>query len=334
MKGLHQGIEKIQAEFKREYYYPNYVSEISNIINNCDLCNQCKFDHRVTRMPFKVTPPTYYIRDKYIIDIWKWDNCSYLTCIDVFSKYAMVENLNHTNWVEAKRSLLKVFNAMGPPKVIKTDQDAGLVNVSLQEWYKTLNIGLEIATGKTGIADIERLHKTLNEKLRIINTGNDQELKQVAIEQTVFTYNHIITHSTTGETPYNIFFNNQPLTKDAQTVKENRINNANKTRKDYEIDTGFLDAENSRKRLDKKANPFKHAQVLRRENDDHYIVKLKNRNIRKYKTCFKRKKYSHNNISSRNQNKMILTILIYLLLVTTVATQTIQIQEIRNNRHT
>lgn len=301
LKGLHQGIEKIQAEFRTRYYYPNYITEISNIINDCDLCNECKFDHRITKMPFKITPPTYYIRDKYIIDIWKWDKSSYLTCIDIFSKYAMVEPLNHTNWVEAKRALLKIFNTMGPPRVIKTDQDAGLVNVSLQEWYKTLNIELEITTGKTGIADIERLHKTLNEKLRIINTGNDQELKQIAIEQTIFTYNHIIIHSTTGETPYNIFFNKNHPRKDAQAVKENRINNVNKNRKYYETDTRFLDAENSRKRLDKKANPFKKAKVLRKEGDDHYIVKLKNRNIKKYKTCFKKKKYTHKESSSRNE---------------------------------
>lgn len=105
---------------------------------------------------------------------------------------------------------------MGPPRAIKTDQDAGLVNVSLQECFKTLNIEIKITTGKTGISDIERLHKTLNEKLRIINTDNDQELNQIAIEQTVFTYNHIIIHSTTGETPYNIFFNKELPKKDVQ----------------------------------------------------------------------------------------------------------------------
>lgn len=54
-------------------------------------------------MPFKITPPTHEVGEKFVIDIWKWDKESYLTCIDVHSKYGMAEKLNHTNWLDAKR---------------------------------------------------------------------------------------------------------------------------------------------------------------------------------------------------------------------------------------
>lgn len=291
--GLHQGIEKIVKIFRNKYYYPNYVKEISNIINECELCNNCKNDHISNKLAFKITPPTYEIREKFVIDFWQWNKQYYLTCIDVFSKFATLEPVNSLNWIETKKALIKIFNSMGPPKTLKIDQDQGMNNVNIKNWCQELNIKLEVTTGKTGIADIERLHKTLNEKLRIINTSKDKELIYLQIEQTLFTYNHIIIHSTTGETPYNIFFNKSAPQTNPQEIKENRINNINKTRVDKPIATNYLKSENSRKRLEKISNPFKKVEVTQIEKDnEHYIVKHKNRNVRKYKTQFKRKKKS------------------------------------------
>lgn len=50
------------------------------------------------------------------------------------------------------------------------------------------------------------------------------------IEQTLFTYSHKIIHSTTDEILYNICFNQLALKFNAQLLKENEINNANKIR--------------------------------------------------------------------------------------------------------
>lgn len=229
---MHQGIDKVQNELKLKYYYPNYLTEISNIINNCKLCNECKFDHISHKIPFKITPPTYEVRDKFVVDIWKWDGTNYVTCIDVFSKFLMVERINHPNWIEIKRALLKIFNTMGSPEQIKIDQDSGLVNLSLQDWLKKLNVEIEITTSKNGISNMERVHKTLNEKLRLLNTAKDHELHNTPIEQIVYTYNHTIVHSTTGQIPFNIFFNKLTPSKDTQFEKIRRIENLSKNRKD------------------------------------------------------------------------------------------------------
>lgn len=293
ISGLHQGIEKITKLFKNEYYYPNYVKEISKIINECELCNNCKSDHINNKLPFKITPPTYETREKYVIDFWQWNKEYYLTCIDLYSKFAIAEPVKSLNWIETKKALLKIFNTMGPPKILKIDQDQGINNVNIKKWCEELHIRLEVTTGKTGIGDIERLHKTLNEKLRIINTSKDKELIYLQIEQTLFTYNHNIIHSTTGETPYNIFFNKLKPQLNPQEIKENRISNINKTRKEESIDPNYLKGENTRKRLEKINNPFKKVTVVKTESDnEHYVVRCKNRNIRKYKSQFKREKKS------------------------------------------
>lgn len=291
LEGLHQGIEKVAGYFKKRYYYPNYLKEITKIINECELCNHCKHDHIEHKLPFKITPPAYETREKFVIDFWEWDKNYFLTCIDVYSKFATAEAVKNLNWLETKKGLLKIFNTMGPPKTLKIDQDQGINNINIKQWCQQLNIKVEVTTGKTGISDIERLHKTLNEKLRIINTSDDKELKYFQLEQTLFTYNHTIVHSTTGVTPYDMFYNRLAPKINPQLVKENRINNLNKTRYENFIDTNYVNAENVRKRLNKIENPFKRVRLIEAEDDnEHFVVKFKNRNVRKYKNHFKRKK--------------------------------------------
>lgn len=51
-----------------------------------------------------------------------------------------------------------------------------------------VTVQITITTSKTGISDIERLHKT--EKLRIINCESDLENKLTKFETILFTHNH------------------------------------------------------------------------------------------------------------------------------------------------
>lgn len=78
-------------------------------------------------------------------------------------------------------------------------------NINIKKCCEELKTKLEITTCKPGTGDIERLHKILNEKLRIINSSNDKELDYSKIAQTLFTNYPNTVHSTTGKTPYKCF---------------------------------------------------------------------------------------------------------------------------------
>jgi len=101
-----------------------------------------------------------------------------VTCIDIHSKFISIIETKTTDWIESKKARLKIFNMTGKLKTIKMDQDPGLVSKSLQNWLQKENINIEITTSKNGIADIERVHKTINEKLKIINTLTDAEVNE------------------------------------------------------------------------------------------------------------------------------------------------------------
>jgi len=60
---------------------------------------------------------------------------------------------------------------MGKPVEIKSDRDSAFMCIALKLWLESEGVTLNI-TSKNGISDIERFHKTVNEKLRIITSEN------------------------------------------------------------------------------------------------------------------------------------------------------------------
>jgi len=62
---------------------------------------------------------------------------------------------------------MKVFNEMGKPQEIKADEDSSFMCVALHNWLNSKRVQVQLTTSKSGILDIERFHKTINENLRI-----------------------------------------------------------------------------------------------------------------------------------------------------------------------
>jgi len=149
---------------------------------------------------------------------------------------------------------------IGKPKTIKMDQDPGLVSKSLQNWLQKENINIEITTSKNAIADIERVHKTINETLRIINTLTDA----------TYVYNHEITHDTTGKTPAEIFLYGIKPSKNMQKQKEYKIDKINKDREEHEVDLEYTKVEKEMKRKAKLVNPFKKTGALEQNDEKHW----------------------------------------------------------------
>lgn len=79
-KLLHPGIQKTVKLFGETYYFPNSQLLIQNIINECQVCNLAKTEHRNTKMPMKVTPKPEHCRDKFVIDIYSSEGNHYLRC--------------------------------------------------------------------------------------------------------------------------------------------------------------------------------------------------------------------------------------------------------------
>jgi len=56
------------------------------------------------------------------MDFYMVGNQPFLSCIDVYSKFATLVEVTGRDWLEAKRAILKVFNKMGKPQEIKAEK--------------------------------------------------------------------------------------------------------------------------------------------------------------------------------------------------------------------
>jgi len=69
---------------------------------------------------------------------------------------------------------MRIFIQLGKPKSVKTDRDGAFSSLALKRWLEEEEIELQLNTAKNGVADVKRLHKTINEKIRIINSSDDE----------------------------------------------------------------------------------------------------------------------------------------------------------------
>jgi len=63
---------------------------------------------------------------------------------------------------------------MGKARTLKTDRDSAFMSIALRNWLDTENVNIQITTSKNGVSDVERLHKTINEKMRVIQTSDNK----------------------------------------------------------------------------------------------------------------------------------------------------------------
>lgn len=163
-----------------------------------------------------------------------------------------------------------------------------------------IELHLTTTYNKTGNADVERLHSTLNEHVRIFNADakNVDDLKG-KVFKAVISYNNTI-HSTTRIRPID-FINNLLSEQDLNTFSEKlhkgkegkikALNNKNNRTNDQNFENNYI----KNYRVSKSQPKYKKINNFQREGD-HLISK--NNNFKKvYKTQVKRKfKFQDENV--------------------------------------
>lgn len=206
----HRGINELYNELKTKYFYPNLKTIIHKFINNCEICKIAKYDRSPIKFQNALTKTARNVNDIVHIDIWFPERGKFfLTTIDKLSKYATVHTLEDRNWQSILRAIKERIQFLGKMKELVSDGDTCIVNAAVKEFLQSNNIVFHKTTAglKTGNADIERLHGTLNEHLRVLNAAKDKSCLKDKIYKTITIYNGTI-HSSTGFKPINFIENN------------------------------------------------------------------------------------------------------------------------------
>jgi len=77
--------------------------------------------------------------------------------------------------------------------------------IALQNWLRSEGLKISITTNKNCISDIERFHKTVNEKLRIVGSEQNIEDRCTKFETILYIYNHKTKHNSTKRFSADIF---------------------------------------------------------------------------------------------------------------------------------
>jgi transposase InsO family protein len=130
------------------------------------------------------------------------DNVRYwLTVLDIFSRKAFVEKLKNKNSISVLHAFKKILSKnKAVPKKLHTDLGSEFMNRSFQNYLKSRNIIHYQTSQSTKAALVERLHRTLKNRLFRYMTAHKTHRYVPVLEQIVDSYNNRV-HSAIGTSP-------------------------------------------------------------------------------------------------------------------------------------
>lgn len=203
----HTGINENYEGLKRRIYFPNLKILVQKYVNNCDICNRAKFDRNPMRPKFYLTETPKDVGQIIHMDIYTNSKSNFLTFIDKFSKFATAYYLeDRTNQTIIEK--IRLYKSQkGHFQKLVTDNEFKSVNI--KDFLRCENIELHLVkpNSHTGNADVERLHSTLSEKIRVLTIEQNSLSIKDKISKSIEYYNNSF-HSSIREKPINVEFGN------------------------------------------------------------------------------------------------------------------------------
>lgn len=299
VRNNHRGINEVFLELKNIYYFPNMLNAITKFINNCPTCILAKHDRQPPKLFFEITESPHKINDIIHMDIWfPYRNIMYLTTIDKFSKYATIHRLKDRTWISILKAIKERIMYLGKMRKLVSDNEKCITHGLVEQFLNENKIEFHKTTAgnKTGNSDVERLHGTLNEHLRILEADQADDTND-EIDNKIFkiitTYNNTI-HSTTKCRPID-FINKEiskeeieSLAKKLETEKNRRTERINRNRNN---NTDLHD--NIVFNRDIQKNKPKYKKLTKFKADPKYTTDTSNKRLTKYYKKQRKRKYKY-----------------------------------------
>lgn len=196
----HRGVVENFEELKFKYFYPNLVKYINKYINNCQLCAENKYDRKPFRKYFNFTETPNRPNQIVHADIFHVHKNYFLTTIDRFTKLGSAHRLSDKNMCTIKTKLDERISYLGKPETLILDNEFNNTYIKLFCSERNINAHFTTPNSHTGNSDVERLHSTLLEHIRIIKRSNENMSIEELVIRAIGYYNNSI-HSTIGIKP-------------------------------------------------------------------------------------------------------------------------------------
>lgn len=116
----------MQENFKQlisEYYFPEMRKTLKNTVANCKICHENKYQREPPNPELGKTPIPTRPGEILHIDVFTTDKQHFLTCIDKFSKFAVVYPIASRSTLDIKNALLQMLNKFKNTNIIVSDNE-------------------------------------------------------------------------------------------------------------------------------------------------------------------------------------------------------------------
>lgn len=295
----HRGIQEVDKQLKRSYYFPNMVKKIATYNNSCRICSQHKYERKPYNIKISPRPIEKFPFQRIHMDIFGMDKHNYLSLICAFSKHLQLLKIETRNTVDIKNALTTYFGNFGTPRTIVCDHEAAFTSIQLKGFLANLGVQIDFASSSESNGQIEKTHTTV---IELFNTNKHKypELSSPEIMNLITAlYNESI-HSATSFTPNEIVFNQrnsvdpEEISEAARNLFDKVIINLNRAKNNMTknndskeeppviaVDDDVLIKKTTRKKTDPRFT------ITKCTEDNKKTIKIKN-NVKRNKNKLKR----------------------------------------------
>lgn len=122
----HRAAQENVKQILADYYFPKMSKLANETVQDCRICSKAKYVRHPTRQELGETPIPSFTGEMLHVDIFSTDKKYFLTCVDKFSKFAMVQPIPSRTIEDVKLPLMQLLNVFPQARQIYCDNEPSL----------------------------------------------------------------------------------------------------------------------------------------------------------------------------------------------------------------
>lgn len=265
----HRAAQENVKQILLDYYFPKMTRLSNEVVANCKICSKAKYNRHPEKHIIGETIVPSYAGEILHVDIYSTDRKHFLTCVDKFSKFAVVQPIQSRTIVDVKEPILQLMNIFPETKTFFCDNERSLNSETIKTILKN-RFNVQIVNSpplhSTSNGQVERFHSTLAEIARCLKFDRKIDDTVELILQATIEYNRTI-HSVTNERPIDIIHSTssefkQKIRERIDIAQARQLAHFNKDRKNKIFEVGEKVYVKNNRRLGNKLTPLYEEAVV------------------------------------------------------------------------